>query len=60
MGDNTDSVNTALVDTSMLADFEPPIKSNPTAHGVATTRKLCTAVKLITLKTVDMATSPFA
>ena len=44
----------------MLSDFEPPATSQPTERDAATARELRTSVKLLTLSTVDMATSPFA
>ena len=60
MGDTTDNVNTALADTNMLFNFEPPTTSTPTKHRATTTRELHTPAKLITFNVVDMATSPFA
>ena len=50
----------SVADTSMPFDFEPLTTANPTEHGAATTGELCTTVKLITLSTADMVTSPFA
>ena len=60
LSDITDNVNTALADTNIPFDFEPPATPTPTQHGAATTRELPTPVKLITFSMVDMATSPFA
>ena len=60
LGDITDNVNTALADTYMLFDFEPPTASTPTNHGTATARELHSPVKHITFSMVNMATSPFA
>ena len=60
LGDNTDHVDTALANTTMLFDFEPPTTSTPAKHGTTTARELHTPVKLITFSTVNMATSHFA
>ena len=60
LGDITDKVNTALVDTNMLFDSVPPTTSTPVNHGAATTRELHTPVKLITFSMVNMATSLFS